>query len=96
MIDTKIFDMLYSYLEEQSDNNIHSQLNADSEYQNALEEECNLYQQYENLNLPEEQCTVIENWVDAVTATNSTYSAVIFRMGMQCCFSLTMQLADFK
>lgn len=96
MIDTKIFDMLYSYQEERADNNVRSQLNADPKYQNALEEECNLYQQYENLNLSEEQCKVIENWVDAVTTTNSAYSAVIFRMGMQCCFSLLMQLADFK
>ena len=96
MIDTKIFDMLYSYLEERSDNNIHSQLNADPEYQNALEEECNLYQQYENLNLSEEQCKVIENWLDAVSTTNSAYSAVMFRMGMQFCFSLLIQLADLK
>ena len=96
MIDTKIFDMLYSYLEERSDNNVHSHLNADPEYKNALEKECNLYQHYENLNLSEEQCKVIEKWVDAVTTTNSAYSAVIFRMGMQCCFSLMMQLADLK
>ena len=94
MIDTKIFDMLYSYLEERSDNNVRSQLNADTEYQKALTKECECYQQYENLNLSEEQCKVIEKWVDAVTATNSAYSAVIFRMGMQCCFSLLMQLAD--
>lgn len=96
MIDTKIFDMLYSYLEERSDNNIHSQLNADHVYQSALEEECELYQQYENLNLSEEQCKIIEDWVDAVSATNSAYSSVTFRMGMQCCFSLLMQLVDLK
>ena len=96
MIDTKIFDMLYSYLEERSNNNVGSQLNADTEYQKALTEECECYQQYENLNLSEEQGKVIGKWVDAVTATNSTYSAVIFRMGMQCCFSLLMQLADLK
>lgn len=96
MIDTKIFDMLYSYLEERSDDNVGSQLNADPEYQNALAEECELYQQYENLNLSKEQCKVIENWIDAVTTTNSAYSTVIFRMGMQFCFSLLMQLADLK
>lgn len=96
MIDTKIFDMLYSYLEERADNNVGSQLNTDPGYQNALAEECELYQQYESLNLSEEQCKVIEKWVDAVTTTNSTYSSVMFRMGMQFCFSLLMQLADFK
>ncbi|WOO36590.1 hypothetical protein R2R35_22815 [Anaerocolumna sp. AGMB13020] len=96
MIDTKIFDMLYSYLEERSDNNVRSQLNADPEYQNALAEESELYQKYETLNLSKEQCKIIERWVDAVTTTNSIYSAVLFRMGMQCCFSLLMQLADLK
>ena len=96
MIDTKIFDMLYSYLEERFDNNVRSQLNADTEYQKALTEECECYQQYENLNLSEGQCKVIENWVDAVTTTNSTYSSVIFRMGMQFCFSLLIQLVNLK
>ena len=97
MIDTKIFDMLYSYLEERSDNNnVRSQLNVDPEYQNALAEEYELYQKYENLNLSKEQCKVIENWVDAITVQNSIYSSLLFRMGMQCCFSLLMQLADLK
>lgn len=96
MIDTKIFDLLYSYLEERSDNNVQSQLNTDSDYQKVLTEECECYQQYENLNLPNEQCKIIEDWVDAVTTTNSAYSSVIFRMGMQCCFSLLVQLADLK
>lgn len=96
MRDTKIFDMLYSYLEERSDNNVGNQLNTDTEYQKALTEECELYQQYENLNLSKEQCKIVEDWVDAVSATNSAYSSVIFRMGMQCCFSLLVQLADLK
>lgn len=48
------------------------------------------------LNLSEEQCKTIENWVDAVSATNSAYSSVTFRMGMHCCFSLLRQLADLK
>lgn len=96
MIDTNIFDMLYSYLEERSDNNVHTQLNADPEYQKALAKECELYQQYENLNLSKEQCKIIESFTDAITARNAIHSAVLFRMGMQCCFSLLMQLADLK
>lgn len=88
MVDAKIFDILYSYLEERSNNNISSQLSADPKYQNALVEKCELYQQYENLNLLEEHCKIV-----TITTTNSAYSSVIFRMGMQFCFPLLIQLS---
>ena len=96
MIEHKIFDLLYTYLEQRSGNNVRDQLNADSDYQKAIAEECALYQKYENLNLSKEQCSIIEDWTDAITARNAAYSMVVFRMGMQCCFSLLMQLANFK
>ncbi|MDD3205237.1 MAG: hypothetical protein PHS74_05820 [Lachnospiraceae bacterium] len=96
MIDNKIFDLLYTYLEQRSGNNVRNQLNADSDYQKAIAEEYVLYQKYVNLNLSKEQCSIIEDWTDAITARNAAYSMVVFRMGMQCCFSLLMQLANFK
>lgn len=37
--------------------------------------------------MPKEQCRIIEEWTDAITARNAAYSAVVFRMGIQCCFS---------
>lgn len=96
MIDTEIFDLLYTHLEERTINNVRKQLNADPDYQDAAEKECEFYQQYESLNLSKEQCRIIEQWTDSITARNAAYSAVVFRMGMQCCFSLMMQLADVK
>lgn len=68
----------------------------DADYQEAMSKECELHQEYENLNLPKEHCQIIEQWTDSITARNAAYSSVVFRMGMQCCFSLMMQLADIK
>lgn len=96
MINTDIFDLLYSQLEEGRVNKVLENLKADVDYQEALQEECAIYQQYESLNLTKEQDKIVEAWGDAITARNGAYSAVIFRMGMQCCFSLLMQLADLK
>lgn len=96
MIDTEIFDLLYTHLEERTVNNVRDQLNSVANYQEAMSKECELYQEYENLNLPKEHCQIIEQWTDSITARNAAYSSVVFRMGMQCCFSLLMQLADVK
>lgn len=60
MIDTKIFDLLYAHLEERTVNNVRDQLNSDADYQEAMSTECELYQDYENLNLPKELCQIIE------------------------------------
>lgn len=91
-----IFDLLYTHLEEHTVNSVHDHLNSDADYQDVMTKECELFQKYENLNLPKEQCLIIEEWTDAITARNAAYSAVVFRMGMQCCFSLLTQLADVK
>lgn len=84
MINTKLFDLLYTHLEERSFNNVRNQPNSDSDYQEAMSKECELYQKYESLNLPKEQCLIIEEWTDAITAKNAAYSAVVFRMGVPC------------
>lgn len=96
MIDPEIFDLLYTHLEERTVNSVRDNLNSDADYQDSMTKECELYQKYESLNLPKEQCRIIEELTDAITARNAAYSAVVFRMGMQCCFSLLMQLADVK
>ena len=33
-------------------------------------------------------------WIDAIHVQEAAYIIVAFRMGMQCCFSLLMPLAD--
>ena len=96
MMNTDFFQLLYTHLEERSFNNVYEQLKQDDEYQEALRAENILFEQYEDLELSEEQCKVIEQWTDASHAKNAAYSMVIFRMGMQCCFSLLMELTGLK
>ena len=49
-------------------------------------------EQYKKLDLSYEQRKVIMQWINAIQAQESAYTAVVFRMGMQLCFSLLMQL----
>lgn len=52
--------------------------------------------QYDNLDLSDEQRKVINHWIDAIHPQNEAYTTVVFRMEMQCCFSLIMALTDLK
>jgi predicted nucleic acid-binding protein len=96
MMNTDFFQVFYTHLEERSFNNVYEQLKQEEEYQEALRAENVLLEQYEGLDLSEVQRKVIEQWTDAIHAKNAAYSMVIFRMGMQCCFSLIMELADLR
>ncbi len=96
MMNTDFFQLLYTHLEERTFQNVYEQLKEDEEYQEATKAEQVLFQQYEELGLSEKQCHIIEEWTDAIHAKNAAYSTVIFRMGMQCCFSLLIQQADLK
>lgn len=96
MIQHDFFELLYSYMKERSSDNIQAQLKKDSTYQYAIEKETEAYQKYEDLNLPEEQDKIIEEYIDLIHDTNWAYSQVLFRIGMQCCFSLLLKLADLK
>ena len=49
--------------------------------------------EYEKLGLSDEQRNVIIQWIDAIHAQEVAYTVVAFRMGMQCCFSLLLQLS---
>lgn len=96
MIQHNFFELLYSYMKERSFDNIQAQLKKDSTYQCAIEKETEFYQKYEDLNLPEEQEKIIEEYIDSIHNTNSAYSQVHFRIGMQCCFSLLLKLSNWK
>lgn len=87
MIDTEIFDLLYTHLEERSFNSVRNHLNSDAKYQEAMVLECELFQKYESLNFSKEQCPIIQQWTDAITARIAAYSAIMFHMEIQCCFS---------
>ena len=52
--------------------------------------------QYDNLDLSDEQRKVINHWIDAIHAQDEAYTTVVFRMAMQCCFALLLELADLK
>lgn len=90
------FNLFYNYLEERQYNNISQNVRKDADYMKATQQEQNLRSQYENLNLSADQRTVILDWIDAITDQNEAYTAVVFRMAMQCCFALLLELADLK
>lgn len=94
MIDMDFFQLLFNHLEERHYNNFYQNVKQDANYLKATMQENELNEQYEKLNLSDEQKNVIMQWIDAIHAQESAYSTVVFRMGMQCCFSLLMQLAD--
>ncbi len=74
--------------------NIYQNVKQDADYMEATMQEKELNEQYKKLDLSNEQRKVIIQWIDAMQAQESAYAAVVFRMDMQCCFSLLMQLSD--
>lgn len=89
-----IFQLFFNYLEERPYNNIYQNVKQDADYMEATMQEKELNEQYKKLDLSNEQRKVIMQWIDAMQAQESAYAAVVFRMSMQCCFSLLMQLSD--
>ena len=96
MMDMDIFQLLYNHLEERHYNNICQNAKQDANYLKATVLENELNAEYEKLNLSDEQQNVIMQWIDAIHAQEAAYTVVAFRMGMQCCFSLLMQLANLQ
>lgn len=96
MIDMDIFQLLYNHLEERHYNNICHNAKQDANYLKATTLENELNDQYENLDLSDEQRKVINHWIDAIHAQDEAYTTVVFRMAMQCCFALLLKLADLK
>lgn len=94
MMNMDIFQLFFNYLEERPYNNIHQNVKQDADYLEATMKENELNAQYEKLNLSDDQQKIIVQWIDAIQAKNSAYTAIVFRMGMQFCFSLLMQPAD--
>ena len=94
MMNMDIFQLFFNYLEERPYNNIHQNVKRDVDYLEATMKENELNEQYKKLNLSAEQQKIITQWIDAIQAQNSAYTTVVFRMGMQLCFSLLMQLAN--
>lgn len=96
MMDTDFFKLLYTHLEEQECNNVYQNLKQDEDYLEASKEVDRLCSRFESLTLPQEQKETIKQWIEAIHAQNASYTMVVFRMAMQCCFSLLVQLADLR
>ena len=88
------FNLLFIHLEERRDNNVYQNAKQDADYLKATQREQELSNCYDKLDLLEEQKNIIDRWIDAIQAQEATYSVIVFRMDMQCCFSLLMQLTD--
>ena len=93
-MDNDFWNLLFNHLEERRYNNVCQNAKQDVDYLKATQLEQELSNCYDKLDLSDEQRNVIDRWVDAIQAQEATYSIIVFRMGMQCCFSLLMQLAD--
>ena len=96
MRDTDFSQLLFMHLEERELNNVYQNLQQDIDYLEAASKEVALCEQYENLDLSEEERNIIKKWIAAIHAQNAAYTSVVFRMAMQGCFSLLMQLAGLK
>ena len=93
-MDIDFFNLLFNHLEEKRYNNVCQNAKQNTDYLKATQREQELSNCYDQLDLSDEQRNVIARWVDAIQTQESAYSVIVFRMGMQCCFSLLMQLAD--
>ncbi len=92
MMNMDIFQLFFNYLEERPYNNVYQNMKQDSDYLEAATKETELSQQFKELDLSDEQRKIIIQWTDSIQAQESAYTAVVFRLGMQLCFSLLMQL----
>ena len=90
------WNLLYNHLEERRYDNIYQNALKDADYLKASQQEQELCSQYESLHLSDDQRKVILNWIDAITAQNEAYTSAAFRMAMQCCFALILELTDLK
>ena len=96
MRDMDFFQLIHYHLEERQTNNIQSNLQKDIEYLKATQLESELCNQYDRLDLTDEQRNVINQWIDAINAQDCAYTAVVFRMAMQYGFSILLELMDLK
>ena len=94
MMDMDFFQLLYNHLEKRHYNNFYQNAKQDANYLKATIQENAFNEEYEKLNLSDEQRNFIMQWIDAIHAQEAAYTVVAFGMGMQCCFSLLLQLAD--
>ena len=80
--------LFYTHLEEQEFHNVCQNLKQDEEYLETSKKEDKLCSRFESLALTEEQNETIRQWTESIHSLNAAYTMMMFRMAMQCCFSL--------
>ena len=94
MMNMDIFQLFFNYLEERPYSNIYQNMKQDADYLEATAKETELTQSaIQRIGFIGRTEKIIIQWTDAIQAQESAYTAVGFRLGMQCCFSLLMELA---
>ena len=86
MMNTDIFQLFLNHLTERPYNNIYQNVKQDTDYLEATIQENKLNEQCKKLDLSDEQRNVIDRWIDAIQTQEATYSVIVFRMSIQCCF----------
>ena len=86
MMNMNTFQLFLNYLTERHHNNIYQNIQQDADYLEATMKENELNEQYKKLNLSDEQRKIITQWIDAIQAQNSAYTAVVFRMACNSVF----------
>ena len=81
-----IFQLFFNYLEERPYSNIHQNVKQDADYLETAMKENELNEQYQKLNLSDEQRNFVMQWTDALQAPESAYAAVVFRMACSSVF----------
>lgn len=82
------WNLLYTHLEERRYDSIHQNAMQDADYLKFSQQEQKFNDPYNNLDLSDEQRKVTNHWIDAIHVQDEAYTAVVFRMAMQCCFVL--------
>ena len=68
----------------------------DKNYLKAYQHHKELFDKYENLDLPLEQRKFFDDLIDAIHSQECAYTAVLFRMAMQYGFSIFLELMDME
>jgi len=81
-----IFQLFFNHLEERPYNNIYQNVKQDADYLEATIQENEPSKQYKKLDFSEKQQKIVMQWIEAIQAQESAYTAVIFRMGINSVF----------
>lgn len=92
-MDKNIFDVITEYAINERLNDI---LQQDSEYQRVQHEMDELIEKFHELNLPKEQCLLVDRLVSSHTECGALYGRVTYQAGFRDCVSLLLEIGLIK